>query len=41
MPITIFDIYIVIVVDKIFFSCIVRWVYIDNINFAGVSIGKG
>lgn len=40
MAIAIFAIYIAVVIDEVFVSCVVRGIYIDDINFALVRICK-
>ncbi|CCZ99506.1 unknown [Alistipes sp. CAG:157] len=42
MPIVILCIYIFIIIFKfIFFSCIIRWIDVDYVNFPFVRICKG
>ncbi len=40
MAITIFTIYIRVVIDKVLVAGVVRGIYIDNINFALMGIGE-
>lgn len=40
MAVTVFAIYIAVIIDKIFIPGIVRRIYIDDINFALMGIGK-
>ncbi len=40
MPIRIFAVYKSIIINKIFFTSIVRRIYVDYINFSGVGVGQ-